>query len=89
MRSKWQAVWPLLWLALQRDDLAETTVLAEQLLVHSQQLPDPSCARYSSRQYETTAWTRAEPAVCYDRPPDWPTWPDTCRGYGSIMASTG
>jgi hypothetical protein len=61
---KWQAVWPLLWLALQRDDLAETTALAEQLLVHSQQLPAPSCARYSSRQNETTAWTRAEPAVC-------------------------
>jgi adenylate cyclase len=38
---KWQAVWPLLWLALQRDDLTEATALADQLLAHSQQLPGP------------------------------------------------
>jgi class 3 adenylate cyclase/tetratricopeptide (TPR) repeat protein len=38
---KWQAVWPLLWLALQRDDLTEATALAEQLLAHGQQLPAP------------------------------------------------
>jgi adenylate cyclase len=38
---KWQAVWPLLWLALQRDDLTEATALADQLLAHSQQLPAP------------------------------------------------
>jgi eukaryotic-like serine/threonine-protein kinase len=38
---KWQAVWPLLWLALQRDNLTEATALAEQLLAHSQQLPAP------------------------------------------------
>jgi class 3 adenylate cyclase/tetratricopeptide (TPR) repeat protein len=38
---KWQAVWPLLWLALQRDDLTDATALADQLLAHSQQLPAP------------------------------------------------
>ena len=38
---KWQAVWPLLWLALQRDNLTEATALADQLLAHSQQLPAP------------------------------------------------
>jgi hypothetical protein len=41
MRSKWQAVWPLLWLALQRDDLTDAMALADQLLAHSQQLPAP------------------------------------------------
>jgi class 3 adenylate cyclase/tetratricopeptide (TPR) repeat protein len=36
---KWQAIWPLLWLAVERDDLAEAKALADQLLAHSQQLP--------------------------------------------------
>jgi eukaryotic-like serine/threonine-protein kinase len=36
---RWQAIWPLLWLALERDDLAEAKALADQLLAHSQQLP--------------------------------------------------
>ena len=36
---RWQAIWPLLWLGLERDDLAEAKALANQLLAHSQQLP--------------------------------------------------
>ena len=36
---RWQAIWPLLWLALERDDLDEAKALADQLLAHSQQLP--------------------------------------------------
>jgi eukaryotic-like serine/threonine-protein kinase len=36
---RWQAIWPLLWLAFERDDLAEVKALANQLLAHSQQLP--------------------------------------------------
>lgn len=36
---RWQAIWPLLWLRLERDDLAEAKALTDQLLAHSQQLP--------------------------------------------------
>jgi eukaryotic-like serine/threonine-protein kinase len=36
---RWQAIWPLLWLAVERDDLAQAKALADQLLAHSQQLP--------------------------------------------------
>jgi hypothetical protein len=39
---RWQAIWPLLWLGLQRDDLAQAKALTDQLLAHSQQLPPPN-----------------------------------------------
>ena len=38
---RWQAIWPLLWLALERNDLTEAKALADQLLARSQQLPPP------------------------------------------------